>query len=85
MPEPRLHLDADASIRFGDEECDRQEPGRRLVPRQARVRGLLRRGHESPDRKAAVLCRHLLDFLVAAGEAALQGAAAPSLLPAQQG
>jgi transposase len=29
--------------------------------------------------------RRLLDFLVAAGEAALQGAAAPSLLPAPQG
>ena len=29
--------------------------------------------------------RHLLDFLVAAGEAVLRGAAAPSLLPALQG
>ena len=29
--------------------------------------------------------RGLLDFLVAAGEAALRGKAAPSLLPAQQG
>ena len=29
--------------------------------------------------------RPLLDFLVAAGEAALQGTAAPSLLPARQG
>jgi hypothetical protein len=29
--------------------------------------------------------RHLLDFLVAAGEAALHGTAAPSLLPAPQG
>src|SRR5262245_58821316 len=37
----------------------------------------------------AVTCRQqgrrLLDFLVAAGEAALQGTAAPSLLPARQG
>jgi transposase len=29
--------------------------------------------------------RRLLDFLVAAGEAALQGTAAPSLIPAPQG
>ena len=29
--------------------------------------------------------RPLLDFLVAAGEAALQGTAAPSLLPARRG
>jgi transposase len=29
--------------------------------------------------------RRLLDFLVAAGQAALNGTAAPSLLPAQQG
>ncbi len=29
--------------------------------------------------------RRLLDFLVAAGEAAVQGTAAPSLLPAGQG
>jgi hypothetical protein len=29
--------------------------------------------------------RSVLAFLVAAGEAALQGTAAPSLLPAQQG
>jgi transposase len=29
--------------------------------------------------------RRLLDFLVAAGEAALHGTAAPSLLPARQG
>jgi transposase len=124
---------------------------RRLVPLQARLGRLLRRGRETPDRKAAGLCRQLtkwwaalwtfaqvegveptnnvsertlrptvlwrqgsfgsdseagsrfaerlltvaatcrqqgrslLDFLVAAGEAALQGTAGPSLLPARQG
>jgi transposase len=124
---------------------------RRLVPLQARLGRLLRRGQQNPDRKAAGLCRELtkwwpalwtfarvdrvdptnnaseralrpavlwrkgsfgsdsaagsrfaerlltvvatcgqqgrrlLEFLVAAGEAALQGTAAPSLLPAGQG
>ena len=123
---------------------------RRLIPLQARLGRLLRRGQENADHKAAGLCReltkwwpalwtfarmegveptnnvaeralrpavlwrqgsfgsdsetgsrcverlltvvatcrqqgrHLLDFLVAAGEAALQGTAAPSLLPAPQ-
>jgi transposase len=32
---------------------------RRLVPLQARLGRLLRRGQENPDRKAAVLCREL--------------------------
>jgi transposase len=133
--------------RFRAGAFDHQELIRRLVPLQARVGRLLRRGRENPDRKAAGLCRdltrwwpalwtfarvegveptnnvaeralrlvvlwrkgsfgsdselgsrfaerlltvvascrqqgrHLLDFLVAAGEAALQGTAAPSLLP----
>jgi transposase len=124
---------------------------RRLIPLQARLGRLLRRGQENPDHKAAALCRelrkwwpalwtfarvegveptnnaaeralrpavlwrkgsfgsdtegggrfaerlltvaatcrqqrrHLLYFLGAAGEAALQGSAAPSLLPAPQG
>ena len=124
---------------------------RRLIPLQARLGRLLRRGQENPDRKAAGLCRELtkwwpalwtfarvegveptnnvsertlrpavlwrkgcfgadseagsrfaerlltvaascrqqgrslLEFLVAAGEAALHGTAAPSLLPARQG
>jgi transposase len=136
--------------RFRAGEFDRQELRRRLVPLQARLGRLLRRGQENPDRKAAGLCReltkwwaalwtfawvedveptnnrseravrpavlwrkgsfgsdseagsrfaerlltvvatcrqqgrHLLDFLVAAGEAALHGTAAPSLLPAPQ-
>jgi transposase len=134
--------------RFRAGECDRKELQRRLIPLQARLGRLLWRGQESPDRKAAGLCRGLtkwwpalwtfarvagveptnnvseralrpavlwrkgsfgsdsaagsrfaerlltvvatcrqhgqplLDFLVAAGEAALRGAAAPSLLPA---
>ena len=137
--------------RFRAEEFDRQELQRRLVPIQARLGRLLRRGQVNPDRKAAALCRELtkwwaalwtfarvdgvdptnnvseralrpavlwrkgsfgsdsqggsrfverlltvalscrqqgrplLDFLVAAGKAALQGTAAPSLLPARQG
>jgi transposase len=137
--------------RFRAGEFDRQELQRRLVPLQARLGRLLRRGYNNPDRKAAALCRELrkwwaalwtfarvegaeptnnvaeralrpavlwrkgsfgsdseagsrfaerlltvaatcrqqgwglLDFLVAAGEAALQGIAAPSLLPARQG
>jgi len=131
-------------------ECDRKELRRRLIPVQARLGRLLRRGQESPDRKAAGLCRGLtkwwaalwtfarvdgveptnnvaeralrpavlwrkgsfgsdsaagsryaerlltvvascrqqgrplLGLLMAAGEAALQGSAAPSLLPAGQ-
>src|SRR5207237_2207073 len=135
--------------RFRAGESDRGELRRRLVPLQARLGRLLRRGQENPDRKAAALCRELrkwwpalwtfarvdgveptnnvsertlrptvlwrkgsfgsdseagsrfaerlltvaatcrqqgrplLDFLVAAGEAALQGTAAPSLLPAR--
>ena len=137
--------------RFRGGEFDRPELRRRLIPLQARLGRLLRRGQENPDRKAAALCRELtkwwpalwtfariegveptnnvaertlrptvlwrkgsfgsdseagsrfaerlltvaatcrqqgrplLDFLVAAGEAALQGTAAPSLLPARQG
>ena len=124
---------------------------RRLIPLQARLGRLLRRGQVNPDHKAAALCRELrkwwlalwtfvrvegveptnnvaeralrpavlwrkgsfglgseagsrfaerlltvlatcrqqerplLDFLVVAGEAALRGTAAPSLLPARQG
>src|SRR5205823_7328793 len=137
--------------RFRAGEYDRPELQRRLIPLQARLGRLLRRGQANPDRKAAGLCRELtkwwaalwtfarvegaeptnnvaeravrpavlwrkgcfgsdseagsrfaerlltvaatcrqqgrplLDFLVAAGEAALQGTAAPSLLPIRQG
>ncbi len=137
--------------RFRAGELGRQELQRRLVPLQARLGRLLRRGQKNPDPKAAGLCRELskwwtalwtftraegveptnnvaeralrpavlwrkgsfgsdseagsrfaerlltvaatcrqqgrglLDFLVAAGEATLQGAVAPSLLPTGQG
>ena len=137
--------------RFRAREFRRKGLRRRLVPVQARLGRLLRRGQDNPDRKAAGLCRELtkwwaalwtfarvdgleptnnvseralrpavlwrkgcfgsdseagsrfaerlltvaatcrqqgrglLDFLVAVGEAALQGARAPSLLPAGQG
>jgi transposase len=137
--------------RFRAGAFGREELQRRLIPLQARLGRLLRRGQETPDRKAAGLCRELtkwwpalwtfarvegveptnngaeralrpavlwrkgsfgsdsgvgsrfaerlltvaatcrqqarglLDFLVAAGEAALYGTAAPSLLPAGQG
>ena len=137
--------------RFRGGECDRKELQRRLIPLQARLGRLFRRGQASPDHKAAGLCRELtkwwpalwtfarvagveptnngaeralrpavlwrkgsfgcdseagcrfaerlltvaatcrqqgrplLAFLVAAGEAALQGTAVPSLLPARQG
>ena len=137
--------------RFRAGECSQQELRRRLIPLQARLGRLLRRGRENPDRKAAALCRELtkwwpalwtfarvegveptnnvaehalrpavlwrkgcfgsdseagsrfaervltvvatcrqqgrslLAFLVAAGEAALQGSPPPSLLPSAQG
>jgi transposase len=137
--------------RFEAGDFDRHELQRRLIPLQARLGRLLRRGQENPDRKAAALCRELqkwwpalwtfarvegadptnnvaeralrpavlwrkgsfgsdsgagsrfaerlltveatcrqqgrslLDFLVAAGDAALEGTVAPSLLPAGHG
>ena len=137
--------------RFRAGEFGREELRRRLIPLQARMGRLLRRGQYTPDRKAAGLCRELtkwwsalwtfariegveptnnvseralrpavlwrkgsfgtdseagsrfaerlltvvatcrqqgrglLDFLVAAGEAALQGTAPPSLLPTPPG
>jgi transposase len=40
-------------------EFNRQELRRRLVPLQARLGRLLRRGQENPDRKATMLCREL--------------------------
>jgi transposase len=45
--------------RFRAGEFDRPELKRRLIPLQARLGRLLRRGQESPDRKAAGLCREL--------------------------
>jgi transposase len=72
--------------RFRAEEFGRDELRRRLIPLQARVGRLLRRGQENPDPKAAGLCRELRKWWPAlAGEAALQVTAAPSRLPAPQG
>jgi transposase len=45
--------------RFRAGEFDRKELQRRLVPLQARMGRLLRRGQDNPDRKAASLCREL--------------------------
>jgi transposase len=45
--------------RFRAGEFDRQELQRRLVPLQARLGRLLRRGQKTPDHKAAGLCREL--------------------------
>src|SRR5204863_6414975 len=45
--------------RFRSGEFDRPELRRRLIPLQARLGRLLRRGQDSPDRKAAGQCREL--------------------------
>jgi transposase len=45
--------------RFRAGECDRPALQRRLIPLQARLGRLLRRGQDSPARKAAALCRQL--------------------------
>ena len=45
--------------RFRAGEFDRQELQRRLIPLQARLGRLLRRGRENPDHKVAALCRDL--------------------------
>jgi transposase len=45
--------------RFRAGEFDRTELRRRLVPLQARLGRLLRRGQENPDGKAAPVCREL--------------------------
>jgi transposase len=45
--------------RFRGGDFDRQELRRRLIPLQARLGRLLRRGQDNPDRKAAALCRQL--------------------------
>ena len=45
--------------RFRGGEFDRKELQRRLIPLQARLGRLLRRGQESPDPEAAALCREL--------------------------
>jgi transposase len=45
--------------RFRAGEYDRKELQRRLIPLQARMGRLLRRGQDNHDRKAAALCREL--------------------------
>ena len=40
-------------------ECDRKQLRQRLIPVQARLGQLLRCGQETPDAKAAGLCREL--------------------------
>ena len=45
--------------RFRAGEFDRPELRRRLIPLQARLGRLLRRGQQTPDPKAAGLCREL--------------------------
>src|SRR4051794_21784560 len=51
--------------RFRAGEFDRPELRRRLIPLQARLGRLLRRGQENPDRKAAGLCRELTKWWAA--------------------
>ena len=81
-------------------QVDGVEPTNNRAERSLRPGVLWRKGSFGSDSEAgsrfaerlltvAATCRQqgrsLLDFLVAAGEAALQGTAAPSLLPARQG
>ncbi len=51
--------------RFRAGAFHRRRLQRRLVPLQARLGRLLRRGQESPDRKAAGLCRELTKWWAA--------------------
>jgi transposase len=51
--------------RFRADEYDRMELRRRLVPVQARLGRLLRRGQDNADRKAAALCRELTKWWAA--------------------
>ena len=46
-------------------EYDRKALQRRLIPLQARMGRLLRRGLDNPDRKAAALCRELIKWWAA--------------------
>src|SRR5262249_31768796 len=48
--------------RFRAGEYDRPELQRRLIPLQARLGRLLRRGQEGPDHKAVGLCRELREW-----------------------
>jgi transposase len=51
--------------RFRAGDCDRKEMRRWLIPLQARLGRLLRHGRESPDPKAAGLCRELTKWWAA--------------------
>jgi transposase len=51
--------------RFRAEQFGRDELRRRLIPLQARLGRLLRRGLENPDRKTAALCRELTKWWAA--------------------
>jgi transposase len=51
--------------RFRGGECSRQELRRRLIPLQARLGRLLRRGQDSPNGKAAALCRQMMKWWTA--------------------
>ena len=51
--------------RFRTGECDRKELQRRLIPLQARLGRLLRRGQANPDRKAVGLSRELIKWWAA--------------------
>src|SRR4051795_4045955 len=51
--------------RFRAGEFDRRELRRRLIPLQARLGRLLWHGQDSPDRKAAALCRDLTKWWAA--------------------
>jgi transposase len=50
---------------FRARKFSRKELRRRLIPLQARLGRLLRRGQENPDRKAAALCRELTKWWAA--------------------
>jgi transposase len=51
--------------RFRAQEIDRKELRHRLVPLQARLGRLLRRGQDNTDRKAAGRCRELTQWWTA--------------------
>jgi transposase len=61
VPEPTALLEQLAMLRhrFRAGQYDRPELQRRLIPLQARLGRLLRRGQESPDRKAVAVCREM--------------------------
>jgi transposase len=64
--------------RFRAGELDRPELRRRLIPLQARLGRLLRRGRNNPDGKAAALCRQLQKWWPALWTFAREEAVAPT-------